>query len=350
MTDLLFEERGVDDVHLHERVRAELVVKSTHCGEDTLLCVFAHRMIGSVLEFDTRGEHPLLDFADAVLVHAVIANEGNDVLCRASAVSGGNHLGRKLFIAVLQLLLDGLLLLGVLPEFLLVFLFEPLGLACAFLFLLAGQLFLFRVDLEAWHFLHKGTDCLHIDIGSVGGIEHWSRLFLHGMHYARGVECRFVGSACVCSVIVLIWVGRIHRLLIGIRVGFGLIRTILHRSLIRYRIVSLLSMRHRRGSFLHRRRCLSRQGHRICRIRLHGSCRLRYRCYVLRSRSVNVVLAGDCNHVKGRLVANLPGTGQLHDFRNIDFLAGRNDIERSVHIKLTVLYHLEDRQEIECVI
>ena len=52
VADLLLEERGVDDAHLHQRVRAELVVQAGERREHGLLLLVAHRVVAGVVEGD----------------------------------------------------------------------------------------------------------------------------------------------------------------------------------------------------------------------------------------------------------------------------------------------------------
>ena len=105
---LLPQEGRVDDAHLHEGVRAELVVQAGQGGEHGLLLFVAHAVVAGVVERDGRGEQALLHLADAVLIHPVVPDVVGDGLRRLSLASEALGLVAQFLIPVLELGLDGL--------------------------------------------------------------------------------------------------------------------------------------------------------------------------------------------------------------------------------------------------
>ena len=101
MTDLFLEERRVDDAHLHERIRTELVVKAGDGGEHSFLLLIAHRVVTGVIEGDGRGKHSLLHLTDAVLIHLVVADVVHHVFRGVALLSGIGHLIGQLLVPVL---------------------------------------------------------------------------------------------------------------------------------------------------------------------------------------------------------------------------------------------------------
>ena len=101
MTDLFLEERRVDDAHLHERIRTELVVKAGDGREHGFLLLIAHRVVTGVIEGDGRGKHPLLHLTDAVLIHLVVADVVHHVFRGVTLLSGIGHLIGQLLVPVL---------------------------------------------------------------------------------------------------------------------------------------------------------------------------------------------------------------------------------------------------------
>lgn len=71
VTDLFLEERRVDDAHLHERIRTELVVKAGDGGEHGFLLLIAHRVVTGDYRFSNMPRSPFLDFFHAAHFHAV---------------------------------------------------------------------------------------------------------------------------------------------------------------------------------------------------------------------------------------------------------------------------------------
>ena len=67
VADLLLEQRRVDDAHLDQRVRAELVVQARERGEHGFLLLVAHGVVAGVAEGYGGGEQALLDLADVAL-------------------------------------------------------------------------------------------------------------------------------------------------------------------------------------------------------------------------------------------------------------------------------------------
>ena len=112
---LLPQKGRVDDAHLHEGVRTELVVQAGQGGEHGLLLFVAHAVVAGVVERDGRGEQALLHLADAVLIHPVVSDVVGDGLRRLPLAAEALGLVAQLLVAVLELRLDRLIAaLGVL--------------------------------------------------------------------------------------------------------------------------------------------------------------------------------------------------------------------------------------------
>ena len=115
VADLLLEQRRVYDAHLNQRVRAELVVQSREGGEHGFLLLIAHGVIAGIAEGDGGGEQSLLDLADAVLVHAVVADVVHHVLRALAFAACIRRLRGEFLVAVLELRLHGRVALAGLP-------------------------------------------------------------------------------------------------------------------------------------------------------------------------------------------------------------------------------------------
>ena len=74
VAELVGPKRRVNNAELDGRVRREIVVDVAHRGEDDLLVVVAGVLVGDVVELERLGVVALLDLADAVLVHLVVAD------------------------------------------------------------------------------------------------------------------------------------------------------------------------------------------------------------------------------------------------------------------------------------
>lgn len=107
VADLLLEQGRVDDAHLDQRVRAELVIQSRERGEHGFLLLVAHGVVAGVAEGDGGGEQALLDLADAVLVHAVVADVVHHVLRALALAACVRRLRGEFLVAVLELGLHG---------------------------------------------------------------------------------------------------------------------------------------------------------------------------------------------------------------------------------------------------
>lgn len=140
VADLLLEQRRVDDAHLDQRVRAELVVQARERGEHGFLLLVAHGVVAGVAEGDGGGEQALLDLADAVLVHAVVSDVAHHVLRALALATGIRRLRGEFLVAVLELRLHGRIALAGLLLGLLRLLLEAGDLPLGLLLLLAGHL------------------------------------------------------------------------------------------------------------------------------------------------------------------------------------------------------------------
>ena len=87
VADLVMAQRRVDDGELHRGVGGEIVVDIAHRREDGLLVVVAGVLVGDVVEGKGLGVVALLDLADAVLEHSVVADGIDHVLGVVSATS-----------------------------------------------------------------------------------------------------------------------------------------------------------------------------------------------------------------------------------------------------------------------
>ena len=104
VADLVVAKRGVDDGELHRGVGGEVVVDVAHRREDCLLVVVAGVLVGDVVEGEGLGVVAVLDLADAVLEHPVVA-DGVDHVFRVVALAallGGEFIA--LGAALLELL------------------------------------------------------------------------------------------------------------------------------------------------------------------------------------------------------------------------------------------------------
>ena len=140
VADLLLEQRRVDDAHLDQRVRAELVVQARERGEHGFLLLVAHGVVAGVPEGDGGGEQALLDLADAVLVHAVVTDVVHHVLRALALAAGIRRLRGEFLVAVLELGLHGRVALAGLLLGQLRLLLEACDLTLGLLLLLAGHL------------------------------------------------------------------------------------------------------------------------------------------------------------------------------------------------------------------
>ena len=140
VADLLLEQRRVDDAHLDQRVRAELVVQARERGEHGFLLLVAHGVVAGIPEGDGGGEQALLDLADAVLVHAVVTDVVHHVLRTLALAAGIRRLRGEFLVAVLELGLHGRVALAGLLLGQLRLLLEACDLTLGLLLLLAGHL------------------------------------------------------------------------------------------------------------------------------------------------------------------------------------------------------------------
>lgn len=94
VADLVVAQRGVDDGELHRGVGGEIVVDIAHRCEDGLLVVIAGVLIGDIVEGEGLGVISVLDLADAVLEHSVVADRIDHVLrvVTAAALLGGEFI------------------------------------------------------------------------------------------------------------------------------------------------------------------------------------------------------------------------------------------------------------------
>ena len=163
VADLLLEQRRVDDAHLDQRVRAELVVQARERGEHGFLLLVAHGVVAGVAEGDGGGEQALLDLADAVLVHAVVADVAHHVLRALAFAAGVRRLRGEFLVAVLELGLHGCVALAGLLLGQLRLLLEACDLPFGLLLFLAGHL-LARNDRGTG----DGAERRHIDRAVIG--------------------------------------------------------------------------------------------------------------------------------------------------------------------------------------
>ena len=140
VADLLLEQRRVDDAHLDQRVRAELVVQARERGEHGFLLLVAHGVVAGVAEGYGGGEQALLDLADAVLIHAVVADVVHHVLRALALAACVRRLRGEFLVAVLELGLHGRVALAGLLLGQLRLLLEACDLPFGLPLLLAGHL------------------------------------------------------------------------------------------------------------------------------------------------------------------------------------------------------------------
>ena len=163
VADLLLEQRRVDDAHLDQRVRAELVVQARERGEHGFLLLVAHGVVAGIAEGDGGGEQALLDLADAVLVHAVVADVVHNVLRALAFAACVRRLRGEFLVAVLELGLHGRVALAGLLLGQLRLLLEACDLPFGLPLFLAGHL-LARNDRGTG----DGAERRHIDRAVIG--------------------------------------------------------------------------------------------------------------------------------------------------------------------------------------
>ena len=163
VADLLLEKRRVDDAHLDQRVRTELVVQARERGEHGFLLLIADGVVAGVAEGDGGGEQALLDLADAVLVHAVVADVVHHVLRALAFAACVRRLRGEFLVAVLELGLHGRVALAGLLLGQLRLLLEACDLPLGLLLLPAGHLLSSHGGGTG-----DGAECRHIDRAVIG--------------------------------------------------------------------------------------------------------------------------------------------------------------------------------------